>query len=367
MSAVDLLLTAGLSSNELNARRSTPLHIAALKGHREIAALLLAHGADPNAANMGGSTPLHAAVEIGQHELAELLVSSGADASSPSGLLSPENAAPRMIAATAPACSRSQCRAPPVAAIAKRFRTRRASVGWCLGEGSQPLKMALGQGDAGMLAPPSCAAALSPRLSCDCEHGVSWSGMLCALLGGGAALDGETVQAAFWTAARLAEQTADGGLLPEEVPRLLHHVFDADFAHLQGRRRLTHNVTCRQPAEHAPKTRSEHEPGLRRPRRPRELAPSCHEPSHLPAGTCVVGEELLGGGGTSPEPSRNLPTGTASWTRSCSPCRCGRGARALAARAARRALAAHLLPSQLHLSRGSAPPATPCPLTSSTM
>ena len=102
MSAVDLLLSAGLSSNELNARRSTPLHIAALKGHREIAALLLAHGADPNAANMGGSTPLHAAVEMGQHELAELLVSSGADASSPSGLLSPESAAPRMIAATGP-------------------------------------------------------------------------------------------------------------------------------------------------------------------------------------------------------------------------------------------------------------------------
>ena len=102
MSAVDLLLTAGLSSNELNARRSTPLHISALKGHREIAALLLAHGADPNAANMGGSTPLHAAVEMGQHELAELLVSSGADASSPSGLLSPESAAPRMIAATGP-------------------------------------------------------------------------------------------------------------------------------------------------------------------------------------------------------------------------------------------------------------------------
>ena len=48
----------------------TPLHAAALNGHKEIAELLIEKGADLNAKNVVGMTPLHYATT---KEIADLL------------------------------------------------------------------------------------------------------------------------------------------------------------------------------------------------------------------------------------------------------------------------------------------------------
>mgnify|MGYP000480537135 FL=1 len=57
----------------------TPLHYAAIRGHKEIAELLIAKGADVNAKNSVGQTPLQFAAGYGHKEIAELLIDNGAD------------------------------------------------------------------------------------------------------------------------------------------------------------------------------------------------------------------------------------------------------------------------------------------------
>ena len=57
----------------------TPLHWAALHGHKEIAELLITNGADVNATTAWGSTPLHKAAQNGHKEIVELLIAKGAD------------------------------------------------------------------------------------------------------------------------------------------------------------------------------------------------------------------------------------------------------------------------------------------------
>ena len=79
-----------LEGADVNARPAispswTPLHEAAVGGHKDVAELLIAHGADVNAncARAGGGrfggTPLHEAVFGGHKDVAELLISKGAD------------------------------------------------------------------------------------------------------------------------------------------------------------------------------------------------------------------------------------------------------------------------------------------------
>ena len=63
----------GADVNAKDESESTPLHSAALFGHKEIAELLIAKGADVNAKTKSGMTPLDKAIENDETETADLL------------------------------------------------------------------------------------------------------------------------------------------------------------------------------------------------------------------------------------------------------------------------------------------------------
>ena len=60
-------------------RGRTLLHIAALKGHEDVAAVLLDHGASPNAKDNSNETPLHQAAYEGHCNVVGLLLKKGTD------------------------------------------------------------------------------------------------------------------------------------------------------------------------------------------------------------------------------------------------------------------------------------------------
>ncbi|MEO7156938.1 MAG: ankyrin repeat domain-containing protein, partial [Vicinamibacterales bacterium] len=63
--AVKLLVAAGASVNQISVGdKTSPLLIAAINGHFDLAQWLLDHGADPNAASDNGVTPLYAALNV---------------------------------------------------------------------------------------------------------------------------------------------------------------------------------------------------------------------------------------------------------------------------------------------------------------
>ena len=68
---------------ELISRRDafgyTPLHDAALEGHKDMVELLLAKGADVNAKDKDGNTPLHEAAYTNDRGFVELLLAEGAE------------------------------------------------------------------------------------------------------------------------------------------------------------------------------------------------------------------------------------------------------------------------------------------------
>ena len=81
---VRMLLASGMvNANRKVADRprryQTPLHHAALGGHKEIAELLIEYGADPNVAANCGTTPLHYAAWHGRKGVTEILIECGAD------------------------------------------------------------------------------------------------------------------------------------------------------------------------------------------------------------------------------------------------------------------------------------------------
>ncbi len=63
----------GADVNAKDESESTPLHSAALFGHKEIAELLIAKGADVNAKIVAGTTPLDVAIKYKRTEFADLL------------------------------------------------------------------------------------------------------------------------------------------------------------------------------------------------------------------------------------------------------------------------------------------------------
>ena len=71
--AVKQHLAAGTNVNAIDVDGETPLHKAALMGHKEIAELLIAEGAGVNAKDEGGKTPLDWAIHFKHTEIADLL------------------------------------------------------------------------------------------------------------------------------------------------------------------------------------------------------------------------------------------------------------------------------------------------------
>lgn len=61
-------------------------------------------------------------------------------------------------------------------------------------------------------------------------------------------MDEATTNAAFWEVVKAVDRAEkEDKPLPADVPKMLHHIFDADLQHLLRREKLTTNVTCMQP------------------------------------------------------------------------------------------------------------------------
>ena len=71
-----------------------------------------------------------------------------------------------------------------------------------------------------------------------------------SLIESGLQMDESTTSQAFWAVVRAVDiAEKEDQPLSEEIPRMLHHIFDADLDHLITREKITTNVTCMQPRD----------------------------------------------------------------------------------------------------------------------
>ncbi|MFC1793591.1 ankyrin repeat domain-containing protein [Planctomycetota bacterium] len=75
----EILLSRGAQPDALDNLRYTPLHCAAEHGHKDMASLLINKGADVNAKTLEDWTPLHLVCQQGKREVAKFLIENGAD------------------------------------------------------------------------------------------------------------------------------------------------------------------------------------------------------------------------------------------------------------------------------------------------
>ena len=199
---------------------SFPLHEEAAAGDANGVELLLLSGIASDARNALSSTPLHLAAVHGHSAVATTLLDHGASINAVN-----EDGNTPLHAAV----GRGNLE------LAQLLLSRGADPEVkSSSTGMQPLRIAVQKGDAAMVS---------------------------ALVAAGAVMDEETVHDAFWTAVQLVEEKPEDVPLSDAVPGLLRHVFDADIRLLLSRESVTTNVTCLQPAEDAPKTRADDDPG----------------------------------------------------------------------------------------------------------
>ncbi len=74
-----LLIDKGADVNAVNLNNQTPLHWAAMYGHKEILELLINKRANINAADSNGQTPLSWAIKSGYTRIADFLRTYGAE------------------------------------------------------------------------------------------------------------------------------------------------------------------------------------------------------------------------------------------------------------------------------------------------
>ena len=79
LEAVDLLIERGADVAACDTDNETPLHVAAMMGHKEVVDFLIQRGSDVAARNKYNKTPLHLAAMIGHKEVVDLLIQRGAD------------------------------------------------------------------------------------------------------------------------------------------------------------------------------------------------------------------------------------------------------------------------------------------------
>ena len=75
---IETMLSAGVYVDGRDKLGETPLHVAAVMGHREVSTLLIESGANVNAEDERGLTPLHAAAWMGYEDIVALLIANGA-------------------------------------------------------------------------------------------------------------------------------------------------------------------------------------------------------------------------------------------------------------------------------------------------